>query len=61
LGLPKEQKARVGKKNTGATRKLHELIIQKAQRLKFTTHVACFVKQEKYYFASLINPVMSGQ
>ena len=44
LGLPKKQKGRVGKDNTGAMRKFYELIIQKAQRLEFTTHLACFVK-----------------
>ena len=44
LGLPKKQKGRVGKDNTGAMRKFYKLIIQKAQRLEFTTHLACFVK-----------------
>jgi hypothetical protein len=57
-GLPKKQKGRVGKNNTGAIRKFYELIIQKAQRLEFTTHLACFVKHEKYYFAKLILPVI---
>jgi hypothetical protein len=50
----KKQKGRVGKNNTGAMRKFYELIIQKAQRLKLTTYLACFVKHEKYYFAELI-------
>ena len=44
----------MGKNDTGAIRKFYELMIQKAQRLKFTTHLACFVKYEKYYFAKLI-------
>ena len=53
-GIAQKQKGRVGKNNTGAIRKFYELIIQKAQRLKLTTYLACFVKYEKYYFAELI-------
>ena len=44
----------VGKNNTGAIRKFYELVIKKAQRLEFTTHLACFVKYEKNYFVKLI-------
>jgi hypothetical protein len=58
LGLPKRQKGRVGKNNTGAIGKFYELIIQQAQRLEFTTQLACFVKQEKYYFVKLLLPVI---
>jgi hypothetical protein len=58
LGLPKKQKGRVGKNNTGGIRKFYELIIQKAQRLEFTTQLACFVKQEKYYFEKMLLPVI---
>ena len=58
LGFHKEQNGRVGKNNPGAIRKFYELVIKKAQRLAFTTHLACFVKYEKYYFAKLILPVI---
>ncbi len=40
--------------NTGAVGEFYELIILKAQRLKFTTHLACFVKCENNYFAKPI-------
>ena len=53
LGLHIKQSGRVGKNNTGAIREFYELIIQKAQRLKFSTHLACFVKYEKNYYANL--------
>jgi hypothetical protein len=58
LGVQEKQKGRVGKNNTGAVKKFYELTIQKAQRLEFTTHLACFVKHEKNYFAKLIFPVI---
>jgi hypothetical protein len=57
-GIAKKQKGRVGKNNTGAMRKFYELIIQKAQRLEFTTLLACFVKHEKNYFAKLFLAVI---
>jgi hypothetical protein len=56
--IAQKQKGRVGKNNTGAIGKFYELIIQQAQRLEFTTQLACFVKQEKYYFAKLLLPVI---
>jgi hypothetical protein len=57
-GIAKKQRGRVGKNNTGAVKEFYELIIEKAQRLEFTTHLACFVKHEKNYFAKLILPVI---
>jgi hypothetical protein len=57
-GIAKKQKGRVGKNNTGAVKEYYELIIQKAQRLEFTTHLACFVKHEKNYFVIFILPVI---
>jgi hypothetical protein len=57
-GIAQKTKGYGGKNNTGAVGKFYELINQQAQRLEFTTQLACFVKQEKYHFAKLLLPVI---